>query len=118
MKTEKMKKEEYMEEEEEVQVLVDPDTGESLRKKYSFFVNNEVSRAIFHTGILLENHDENWMTGQWFVLSARSLASSLSFQPEQRPWSYANTDPNCLVHVNGEEAKRIFQDVPMPQAII
>ena len=57
MKTEKMKKEEYTEEEEEVQVLVDTERRESLQMKYSFFVTNRVGKAIFDTGILLANKD-------------------------------------------------------------
>ena len=68
MKAEMMKKEEkkeeYVEEEQEVQVLVDPATRALLRKKYSFFVDSKLGKAIFQKEIMLKNHDHNWMAGQ------------------------------------------------------
>ena len=118
MRTKKMKKEEYKEEEDEVQVLVDTERRERLPKKYSFFVTNRVGNAIFDTGILLATKDETWMAGEWVVLSARSLASSFPFQPGHRRWPYANTDPTCLIHVNGLKAKRIFQAFSLFQGIM
>ena len=97
---------------------VDIERRELLRKKYSFIVRNRVGKAILDLGILLATKDETWMAGQWFVLSSRSLASSFCFQPGHRRWPYANTDPPCIVYVNGEQAERIIQEVSLPKAII
>ena len=99
-------------------LVVDIERRELLRKKYSFIVRNRVGKAILDLGILLSTKDETWMAGQWFVLSARSLASSFPFQRGHRRWLYANTDPHCIVYINGEQAKRIFHEVSLPKAII
>ena len=84
----------------------------------AFFVRKMVGKAILDTGILLVTLDVTWMAGQRFVLSARSLESSFTFQPGHRHWPYANTDPNCLIHVNGLKAKRIFQAFSLSQGIM
>ena len=85
---------------------------QNLNTSEYFFV------ALKRAGLKCVWEDPNGMAGQWFVLSARSLASSFSFQPGPRCWPYANTDLNCLIHVNGLKTKRIFQGVTLPQAII
>ena len=106
---------------EEVKVPVEADDmarEELLQKKYSFIVNNSLGKAIKDQGILVENMAENLMAGQFFVLASNSLASSFPFRPSHRHWSYTNTNPPCIVHVTGDLAKRIFQNVPLPKAII
>ena len=106
---------------EAVKVPVEADDiarEELLQKKYSFIVSNSLGKAIKDLGILVENMAETWMAGQWFVLASKSLASSFPFRPGHRRWSYANTNPPFIVHVTGDQAKRIFQDVPLPKAII
>ena len=114
VKTEKLKEEKSKEEEEEAAKY----RKELLRKKYSFFVNNSLGKAIMDLGILLEARDETWMAGQWFVLSSKSLASSFPFQPGRRRWPTANTNLPCIVFVNGLLAERIFRDVRLPKALI
>ena len=83
-----------------------------------FFVRNRVGKAILDLAILLATKDVTWMAGQWFVLSSRFLGSSFPFQPGHRRWPYANTDPNCLILVNGLKAKSIFQAFSLSQGIM
>ena len=115
MKTDKTKE---CQEEEEVQLLVDPFHQELLRRKYTFFVTNQLGLAIALKRIIVPEWDTNWMVANWCVFVECTLAFSFSFQQGNRQWNPANKDHNCLIHVTGLTAKRIFQAVSLPEAII
>ena len=91
---------------------------ELLRKKYSFFVDNNIGKAINDLGLLMAHRDETWQVDKWLVLTTLALASSFPFQPGRRRWPTANTNLLCIVHVNGLAAQRIFRDVHLPGFII
>ena len=77
---------EECQEEEEVQVLVDPLHRKLLRKKYTFFITNQLGLAIALQRIKVPEWDTNWIVSYWCVLVEHTLASSLSFQPGKRRW--------------------------------
>ena len=89
-----------------------------LRKKYSFFVDNNIGKAIYDLGLLMPHRDKNWQVDQFLVLTTLALASSFPFQPGRRRWPTANTNLLCIVHVNGLAAERIFRDVRLPKFLI
>ena len=98
--------------------MVDPFHRKLLHKKYTFFVTNQLGLAIALQRIIVPEWDSNWKVSYWCVLVERTLASSFSFQPGKMQWYPANKDPNCLIHVTGLTAKRIFQAISLPEAII
>ena len=58
------------------------------------------------------------MANNWFVLMEQTLASGFCPEPGKSRWYGANKDPHCLIHVPGVKAKRIFQVMDLPEAII
>ena len=98
--------------------MADVSNLQLARKKYTFFVSYDVATAIVLSGIMVKDRDQNWMADKWFILAERTLASSLCPEPGKRRWFGANKKPPCLIHVTGVRAKRIFQLIELPKAII